>query len=45
MVQNSHLEQSLSTEIYNQIINQYKIYKNFGKQSKNKKKDKSNKSN
>ena len=45
MVQNSHLEQPLSTKIYNQIINQYKIYKNFGKQSKNKKKDKSNKSN
>lgn len=45
MVQNSHLGKQFSKEIYEQIIHQYKIYKNFGKQSKNKKKDKSNKSN
>ena len=36
MGQNSHLEKPLSKEIYNQIIKQYKIYKNFGKQSKKK---------
>ena len=45
MVQNSHLGKEFSKEIYEQIIYQYKIYKNFGKQEKKSKKEKSNKSN
>ena len=36
MVQNKHLQKSLTHKVYEQIVKQYEIYKNFGNKTKQK---------
>ena len=40
MVQNSHLQKPLTKIVYEQIVKQYKIYKNFKKDNKKEKNSK-----